>query len=98
MSNTINALVMLALTLAVFMGLAKLLQALRAGRLVLPWQRHGAARPPMAPARMVIEQSCMIDGKRRLLLLRCDEQRIVLLTGGPADLVVSVLPVSGAAA
>jgi hypothetical protein len=94
MPNYLNAILMLTLTLGVFLALAKLLQAMRSGRLVLPWQAGRATRTPVAAARMVVEHSCMIDGKRRLLLVRCDELRIVLLTGGPADLVVSVLPAS----
>ena len=98
MPNYLNAIVMLTLTLGVFLVLAKLLQAMRSGRIAIPWQGIRAPRAPLAAARIVIEQTCMLDGKRRLLLVRCDEQRIVLLTGGPADIVVSVLPATVSAA
>jgi hypothetical protein len=89
MSIYFNAFLMLVLTVAMFVLLAKLVQALRSRRLVLPW--GAVATIPAAPTRLVVEQTCMVDGKRRLLLIRCDEQRVLLLTGGPADLVVSLL-------
>lgn len=98
MPNYVNAIVMLTLTLGVFLVLAKLLQAMRSGRLAVPWRGIAVTRVPLPAARIVVEQSCMIDGKRRLLMVRCDEQRIVLLTGGPADIVVSVLPASAVVA
>jgi hypothetical protein len=90
MSIYLNAFLMLAVTVTMFVLLAKLLQAIRTQRLVLPW--HVGALAPAAQSRLAIEQTCVVDGKRRLLLIRCDEQRMLLLTGGPADLVVSLLP------
>lgn len=94
MSPYLNAALMLAATLAGFGVLAKLLQVIRSRRPAPAWWRRGAARPPTAATRLRVEQACMIDSKRRLLLVRCDEQRVLLLTGGAADLVVSVLPAS----
>ncbi|MDR3535096.1 MAG: hypothetical protein P4L71_01225 [Acetobacteraceae bacterium] len=83
---------MLFVTLAAFVVLAKLLQALRLRGFALPWRTNGIARPLAMPSPLAIEQSCMVDGKRRLLLIRCDGQRVLLLTGGPTDLVISVIP------
>jgi hypothetical protein len=97
MSIYINALAMLIATLGAFVVGAKLVQAIRLRHLALPWRINGPVRPPTTPARLAVEQTCMVDSKRRLLLVRCDEQRVLLLTGGPADLVVSVLPVLSAA-
>jgi flagellar protein FliO/FliZ len=91
MSIYANAFVMLLATIAAIVVLAKLAQLLRARRIAVPWPGGGFARPLTAPSRLAVEQSCALDGKRRLLLIRCDEQRVLLLTGGPADLVVSVL-------
>jgi hypothetical protein len=90
MSIYLNAFLMLAVTVTAFVLLAKLLQAIRTRRLVLPW--HVGALASTTPSRLAIEQTCVVDGKRRLLLIRCDEQRVLLLTGGSADLVVSLLP------
>jgi hypothetical protein len=89
---------MLTATLAGFMALAKLLQALRSGRFTLPWQNRPVGHSAATRTRLAVEQSCMVDGKRRLLLVRCDNQLVLLLTGGPADLVVSVLPSPGSVA
>ena len=91
MSIYLNAFAMLLATIAGFVALAKLLQALRSRQLPIPW-RGGALLAPATPSRLVVEQACMIDGKRRLILVRCDGQRVLLLTGGPADLVVSTPP------
>jgi flagellar protein FliO/FliZ len=90
MSMYLSAILMLAATLAAFVLLAKLAQSMRTRGLGAPWR--GGLLKPAAPTRLVVEQACMVDGKRRLVLVRCDEQRVLLLTGGAADLVVSVLP------
>lgn len=92
MSIYLNAFLMLAATVTVFVLLAKLVQAIRLRGFVPPWRTGASVRPGALPARLAVEQSCMVDGKRRLLLIRCDEQRVLLLTGGPADVVLSVLP------
>jgi hypothetical protein len=97
MSIYLNAIVMLIATLAAFVLLTKLLQAVKSRQLRLSWP--GRTTPQLPPnTRLAIEQACMVDSKRRLLLVRFDEQRVLLLTGGPADLVVSVAGPAGAEA
>jgi flagellar protein FliO/FliZ len=88
MSIYVNAFVMLLATIAALVVLAKLAQAIRSRSIALPWRVGGGGQPA---ARLAVEQACMLDSKRRLWLVRCDEQRVLLLTGGPSDLVVSVL-------
>jgi hypothetical protein len=83
---------MLAATLAGFVLIAKLVHSIRSRRFATLWGRGLSPGQSGTPLRLFVEQACMVDGKRRLLLVRCDEQRVLLLTGGPADLVVSVLP------
>ncbi len=90
MSIYLNAILMLAVTIAAFGLLAKSVQAIRSKSPVWPWQNSNV--PPTAAVRLSVEQICVVDSKRRLLLVRCDEQRVLLLTGGPADLVVSHFP------
>jgi flagellar protein FliO/FliZ len=92
MSIYLNAFVALLATITAFVVLAKLVQAIRLRRVALPWRISGLGGPVATQTRLAVEQTCMVDSKRRLLLVRCDEQRVLLLTGGPADLVVSVLP------
>ncbi len=94
MSTTLNAVVMLAGTLAVFGLLAALVQAVRSRRLDLPLFGKGQ---PAAGKRLLIEEVCAIDPRRRLLLIRCDSQHVLLLTGGPADMVVSLAAAGGQA-
>ncbi len=97
MSIYLNAIVMLIATLAAFVILAKLLQSMKSRQLRLSWP--GRMAPPLPPnTRLAIEQACIVDSKRRLLLVRFDEQRVLLLTGGPTDLVVSVAGPVGAGA
>lgn len=91
MPSYLYAAAMLAATIAGFILLARLLQTVRGGTLARSWP-GGPRRGMAAASRLVIEQACPVDARRRLLLVRCDEQRVLLLTGGPADLVVSVLP------
>ena len=96
MSTALNAAIMLAGTLAAFGVLAGLLKALRGRRLGFSLRGLTA---PIASRRLAVEEVCAIDPRRRLLLVRCDAQHILLMTGGPADLVVSTMPaMAGAAA
>ena len=52
-----------------------------------------APRGP-APGAGVLEvrQILPLDASRRLHLVRCGERSVLLLTGGPADLVIGWLP------
>ena len=86
MSIYVNAFMMLALTLGGIVVLARLLETVRSGR-AGPLLRGAAAGK-----RLAVEEACMIDAKRRLLLLRFDDRSLLLLTGGPSDLVLSVAP------
>src|SRR5579875_2458138 len=88
----LNAVVMLVATLAAFVVLSKLAQQLRGGRLLHAWTGRASRSLAGEPALIRIEQSCVVDGKRRLVAVRCGDSRVILLTGGPADLVVSRYP------
>jgi flagellar protein FliO/FliZ len=59
------------------------------------WVMPHIARPVVV-ARMVVLQALPIDARRRLHLVACDGGSVVLLTGGPVDLVVGWLPVDKA--
>ena len=100
MSIYLNAILMLAAVLGGILVLARVVQAGR-GRRLLPMRRQGIlgglAGGPPAPRRLAVEETVAVDARRRLLLVRCEGQRIVLMTGGPADLVVSVLPAAAEA-
>jgi hypothetical protein len=96
MSIYLNAALMLAATLGGIVVLARVLQALRSGSgLSL---RPRLTSPQNTARRLAIEEACAVDAKRRLLLVRCGEQRVLLLTGGPADLVLTVMPLAPEAA
>lgn len=86
MSIYVNTSLMLAATLGIIAILARFLQILRSG-----WAGP-LLRPSTAGKRLAIEETCTVDGKRRLLLLRFDDHRLLLLTGGPSDLVVFPTP------
>jgi len=49
------------------------------------------ARRPQAGRRLAILETLALDPRRRLLLIACDGREALLLTGGPADLVVGWL-------
>ena len=75
----------------VLIGLAALAAVLvlvllsgRAARTVL-------ARRPQANRRLALLETLALDPRRRLLLVACDGREALLLTGGPADLVVGGL-------
>jgi flagellar protein FliO/FliZ len=42
--------------------------------------------------RLAIEEAVALDGRRRLVLVRCDGRGLLLLTGGAQDAVVGWLP------
>ena len=45
-----------------------------------------------AGRRLVVEEALALDGHRRLVLVRCDGRALLLLTGGPQDVVLGWLP------
>ncbi len=52
----------------------------------------GMRRPTGAKGRVLaLEESLALDPRRRLLLVRCEGRRILLMTGG-TDLVIGWLP------
>ena len=80
---TATTLLLTAAALAIVLGLIWLAQrAARAG--LLP--RHLAA--PAEAGRLALVSVQALDPRRRLLLVRCDGRHVLLLTGGPQDLVV----------
>ena len=55
---------------------------------------HGV---PRTGTRLRIIETLRVDPKRQLLLLRCDERELLILTGGDPDLLVGWLPAQGPA-
>ena len=53
--------------------------------------RH-AGLAPQAGKRLRVEESVALDTRRRLILVRCDERALLLLTGGTQDQIVGWLP------
>jgi flagellar protein FliO/FliZ len=79
---TPTTLLMTTAALLLVLGLVWLAQrAARAG--LLP--RHLAAPDP---GRLALVSAHALDPRRRLLLVRCDGRHVLLLTGGPQDVVV----------
>ena len=63
---------------------------LLAARLV---RRAGLSlRPAGAPARLALGEALALDARRRLHLVRCEGRELLLLTGGPQDLLLGWLP------
>jgi flagellar protein FliO/FliZ len=64
--------------------------------LALIWALSRGARAfGLAPAvgkRLQAAEMLPLDGKRRLVLVRCDGREVLLLLGGPQDTVVGWLP------
>lgn len=70
--------------------------------LVLIWLAAAAARRSglalrrpagrSAGSALALEASLALDPRRRLLLLRCADHRLLLLTGGTQDLLLGWLP------
>ena len=57
-------------------------------------RRFGISAAPRGDGtrRLVVEEVLPIDGRRRVLLLRCEGRRLLLVTGGPQDV---LLPLEG---
>jgi flagellar protein FliO/FliZ len=51
----------------------------------------GMARRPASGGLLVVQDVLVLDARRRLYLIRCDERRVLLLTGGTQDVVVGWL-------
>lgn len=66
-----------------------LLLALAAIWLVQRFLRLGRVIRATSSGRLQLVQSIALDQKRRVTLLRCDGMVVLLLTGGPADLLLS---------
>ena len=68
--------------------------ALRALRAAAP----GAAIPGGRHRRFAVQEVLPLDPKRRLVLVRCDDRDLLILTGGAGDVSLGWLPVPGGAA
>lgn len=51
----------------------------------------GMARRPAAGGLLSVQDVLALDARRRLHLIKCDERRVLLLTGGAHDVVVGWL-------
>lgn len=80
----ISSLILAVLSLAAVLGLIWGAQWLARGRF--------AALLPKGGGRLVAIQSLALDQRRRLHLVSCDGQALLLLTGGGQDVVVGWLP------
>lgn len=74
-----------AALVAILGGLVLTLRGARAAGLA-----RGSSR------RLVVTEAVALDARRRIVLLRCDGRGLLLLTGGPQDLVLGWLPAAGA--
>jgi flagellar protein FliO/FliZ len=45
-----------------------------------------------AGRRLAFEEALALDGRRRLVLVSCDGRALLVLTGGPQDVVLGWLP------
>ena len=77
---------------SVVTGIATLLAVL-----VLIWlagraaRYAGVARRPASGGSLTVHDVLAIDARRRLHLVQCEDRRVLLLTGGPQDIVVGWL-------
>jgi len=66
------------------------------GVLLLLWLAARGARAAglarQEGRRLAVQEVLAIDGRRRLLLLRCDGRELLLLTGGNQDALLGWLP------
>ena len=51
----------------------------------------GLARRPASGGTLLVQDVLVLDARRRLHLIKCDERRVLLLTGGAQDVVVGWL-------
>lgn len=77
--------------LAALLGVIALVLLARRAVLLLP---RGLLPPALVPPRggmLALEQVLALDARRRLVLVRCGERRLLLLTGGAQDLLLGWL-------
>lgn len=55
----------------------------------------GLSRAPAGTARLALREVLALDGRRRLHRIACGTGEVLLLTGGPTDVVVGWLPAGG---
>ena len=94
MPASLSPLLTATLALAVVLGLIGLTAAVArrsgfAGRFGI---RRAGRRGGSGP--LALEASFALDPRRRLHLLRCGDRQVLLLTGGPQDLLLGWLPPS----
>ncbi|MGH7044704.1 MAG: flagellar biosynthetic protein FliO [Acetobacteraceae bacterium] len=56
------------------------------------WTRRAGRGRGTGGSRLSLEASFALDPRRRLHLLRCADRQVLLLTGGPQDLLLGWLP------
>jgi flagellar protein FliO/FliZ len=78
-----------ALALSAVLGLIVLVARLA--------RMRGFVVPTAARRTLAIEERLALDSRRQLQLVRCGSRRVLLLTGGGADVVVGWLPATGEA-
>jgi flagellar protein FliO/FliZ len=76
---------MLTVVAALFGVLALIWLAARIARM------GGLARRPASGGVLAVQEVLALDSRRRLHLIRCDNRRVLLLTGGAQDLMVGWL-------
>ena len=78
------------------------LAALAAVIVMILLVRYGSRLVGLMPSRaaphgvLSLEASLALDPKRRLSLIDCDGHRMLLLTGGPSDVLLGWLPAAAA--
>jgi flagellar protein FliO/FliZ len=82
----------LLITLLALLGVVGLILLTRRAALLLP----RLARLPGAAGPLRLEQTLALDTRRRLLLVQCGAEKVLLLTGGPQDVVVGWPNTAGA--
>ena len=57
-------------------------------RLLAAWRARNAS----PSGRLAITDALALDPRRRLLLVRADDRQVLILLGGPQDVVIGWLP------
>ncbi|MFN8983797.1 MAG: hypothetical protein ACK5X9_14925 [Alphaproteobacteria bacterium] len=60
--------------------------------LLVRLMRATGLAPNAAGQRLKLQEVLTLDGRRRVIILRCDGREVLLLTGGPQDLCLGWLP------